>query len=35
MGTMFLNEPIWRWAIFAVAMLLFLEAWKGVIKEIR
>jgi hypothetical protein len=32
--TEFLQEPAWRWAVFAVAMLFFLEAWKGVVKEI-
>jgi hypothetical protein len=34
MSTQFLNEPIYRWALFAAAMLFFLEAWHGVIKEI-
>lgn len=26
----FLNEPIWRWFVFIVAISLFINVWKGV-----
>lgn len=27
----FLNEPLWRWFVFFVAMGLILHAWNGVL----
>lgn len=35
MNIEFLNEPAWRWFAFLVALMLFLEAWRGVVKEMR
>lgn len=28
----FMNEPLWRWLVFLVAMNLLLTAWNGVIR---
>lgn len=29
----FLNEPAWKWAVFIVALTLFLAAWGGVLRH--
>ncbi len=26
----FMNEPIWRWFVFIIAISLFLNVWRGV-----
>jgi hypothetical protein len=31
----FLNEPVWKWAIFGVAVMSFLVAWSGVIRLMK
>ena len=31
----FLQEPLWRWAIFVGVMLGFLYAWNGVIEFMK
>lgn len=31
----FLQEPIWRWFVFIVAMGLLLQAWKGVLRHME
>lgn len=31
----FLNEPLWRWLTFLVAMNLLLAAWNGVIRLMK
>jgi len=31
----FLNEPLYRWAIFAIAMGLILAGWAGIIRQIK
>lgn len=31
----FLNEPIWRWFVFIVAISLFMAAWAGVLAYMR
>lgn len=30
-GWSFLNEPLWRWAVFIVALIFILWAWRGVL----
>lgn len=32
-GTPFLNEPAYRWAIFVVVMMLFLAAMGGILRH--
>lgn len=31
----FLNEPIWRWTVFMIAMGGITAAWSGVIRHIK
>lgn len=31
----FLNEPLWRWFVFIVALGLILHAWRAVLNEMR
>lgn len=31
----FLSEPAWKWAMFVIAMSLFLAAWSGVIRYMK
>ncbi len=30
----FLNEPLWQWFIFIIAVSLFITAWNGVLAEL-
>lgn len=31
----FLNEPIYRWFVFLIIVILFLHVWNGVMDHIR
>lgn len=31
----FLNEPLWRWGVFVIALGLLLRAWSGVISYMK
>ena len=31
----FLQEPLWRWFVFIVAMGLILHSWRSVLNEIK
>lgn len=31
----FMNEPLWRWLVFIIAMNLLLAAWVGVLRFMR
>lgn len=31
----FLDEPLWRWAVFVIALGLILHAWNGVLRLMR
>lgn len=31
----FLDEPLWRWLVFLVAMNLMISAWNGVIRLMK
>lgn len=31
----FLDEPMWRWAVFAIAMIFILAAWNTVLRAMR
>lgn len=31
----FLQEPIWRWFVFLIAIGLFLNVWNGVLSYMR
>lgn len=31
----FLNEPIWRWFVFLLAISFLLRAWRGVLNEMK
>lgn len=31
----FLDEPLWRWTVFVIALGLMLRAWQGVLTYMR
>lgn len=31
----FLNEPLWRWAIFVIALIFILMAWKCILEYMK
>lgn len=31
----FMNEPLWRWFVFFLAMNLMVVAWNGVLRNMR
>lgn len=31
----FMSEPIWRWAIFILALMLIITSWKGVLRHME
>lgn len=31
----FLNEPLWRWFVFIIALGLMLRAWQGVLSYMK
>ena len=35
LGWKFLQEPLWRWFVFIVAMGLILHSWRSVLNEIK
>jgi len=34
-GWTFLNEPLWRWFIFVIALIMILWAWSGILSVAR
>lgn len=33
-GWDFLNEPLWRWALFVLALIFILTAWRAILMRV-